>query len=93
MKNKSFSELSGGQRQRAYIARSILASCKILILDEPTIALDKESLENFYELLKNLKKEITLVVVTHNQEELKDEATEIWEIDNEVKAIKIVKED
>jgi zinc transport system ATP-binding protein len=58
--------LSGGQRQRVMIARALCTHPKILLLDEPTANIDPEGQRQIYELLKNLGKEITIVVVSHD---------------------------
>lgn len=64
---RKIGELSGGEQQRIFIARSLLKKPELLILDEPTTGIDKESRDNFYELLNNLnKKGITIILVSHD---------------------------
>jgi len=58
--------LSGGQRQRVMIARALVSNPKILILDEPTSNIDKQGQKDIYNLLKELNKNITIVVVSHD---------------------------
>jgi len=58
--------LSGGQRQRVMIARALVSNPKILILDEPTSNIDKVGQKDIYNLLKELNKEITIIVVSHD---------------------------
>ncbi len=65
-KNRLINELSGGQKQRVLIARALVSSPKILLLDEPTASVDTKSGKNFYELLKELNNEITIVLVSHD---------------------------
>lgn len=67
--NKSALGLSGGQQQRLCIARALSASPKILLLDEPTSALDPISTGKIEELAVELKKDYTLVMVTHNMQQ------------------------
>jgi len=58
--------LSGGQRQRAMIARALCSHPKILLLDEPTSSIDVSGQRDIYNLLKELNKHITIVVVSHD---------------------------
>lgn len=65
-RNRSVGELSGGQRQRIFIARALVAEPEILLLDEPTATVDAKGQADFYELLKNLNKKMTIVLVSHD---------------------------
>ena len=60
------SSLSGGQQQRLCIARALAVEPEILLLDEPTSALDPISTAHIEELLGELKKTVTILMVTHN---------------------------
>ncbi|MDN4085391.1 ABC transporter ATP-binding protein [Paenibacillus polymyxa] len=60
------SKLSGGQRQRIAIARAILQNPKIFVLDEPTTALDPVAKSELMKGLENLKKDRTVIIVTHD---------------------------
>jgi zinc transport system ATP-binding protein len=72
-------ELSGGQQQRTFIARALVSDPKLLILDEPTVGVDAQTVHNFYEMLKNLNTEmgITLLLVTHDVGTITDKVTHV----------------
>ncbi|HXZ91459.1 MAG TPA: phosphate ABC transporter ATP-binding protein PstB [Burkholderiales bacterium] len=66
---RSGHSLSGGQQQRLCIARGIAVMPQILLLDEPTSALDPISTAKIEELVDELKREFTIVIVTHNMQQ------------------------
>jgi len=66
---KSALGLSGGQQQRLCIARSLAAEPKILLMDEPTSALDPISTGKIEELMSELEKDLTIIIVTHNMQQ------------------------
>ena len=66
LKKSKFSKLSGGQRQKVLLARAIVASEELLILDEPSNNLDYRSKQEFYKTLKELNKKLTIIMVTHD---------------------------
>jgi phosphate transport system ATP-binding protein len=66
---KSALELSGGQQQRLCIARALAVSPSIIMMDEPASALDPISTSKIEELIHELKKDYTIVIVTHNMQQ------------------------
>lgn len=68
LKKKSFNELSGGQRQKVLLARSLCATSKLLILDEPSNNLDSLSKKELYKTVIDLNrnKKITVIMITHD---------------------------
>lgn len=69
--NISAEKLSGGQKQRLCLARALLTEPKIILLDEPCSALDVFNTMCIENLLLELKKELTIIIVTHNIQEAK----------------------
>ncbi|MBB6635960.1 phosphate ABC transporter ATP-binding protein PstB [Cohnella thailandensis] len=67
--NQSGLALSGGQQQRLCIARSLAVQPNILLMDEPASALDPVSTAKIEELIAELKKDYTIVIVTHNMQQ------------------------
>jgi phosphate transport system ATP-binding protein len=61
--------LSGGQQQRLCLARTIAPSPEVVLLDEPTASLDPQGTQRIEELLFELKREFTIVIVTHNMQQ------------------------
>lgn len=66
---KSALSLSGGQQQRLCIARALAVQPEVLLMDEPTSALDPISTSKIEELVTELKKDYTIVIVTHNMQQ------------------------
>jgi phosphate transport system ATP-binding protein len=67
--NESALSLSGGQQQRLCIARCIAIKPKVILMDEPTSALDPLATEKIEHLIRRLKKDYTIVIVTHNMQQ------------------------
>ncbi|MFQ7186530.1 MAG: phosphate ABC transporter ATP-binding protein PstB [Lachnospira eligens] len=66
---KSAKGLSGGQQQRICIARALAVQPEVLLMDEPTSALDPISTSKIEDLMEDLKKKYTVIVVTHNMQQ------------------------
>lgn len=77
--DRSIGELSGGQQQRVFIARALVAKPKMLILDEPTVGIDHQNVQAFYDMLAalNREKNITLVMVTHDVDTVTDRISHV----------------
>lgn len=75
-------ELSGGQKQRVSIARALLKNPALLILDEPTAALDEENSRRIGEMLKDISKNCLVIVSSHNLDVLSFLADRIIEIED-----------
>jgi phosphate transport system ATP-binding protein len=61
--------LSGGQQQRLCIARALASEPEMLLFDEPTSALDPMATAKIEELMFSLKREVTVIIVTHNMQQ------------------------
>lgn len=67
--NQSALSLSGGQQQRLCIARSIAIKPEVILMDEPTSALDPIATKKIESLINKLKKDYTIIIVTHNMQQ------------------------
>lgn len=83
-KNSLMGNLSGGQTQKILIARALMGTPKLLILDEPSTGIDADSQKEIYGLLRDLCKEkkITVVSVEHNLEVVFSYSTKIFHLQN-----------
>lgn len=66
LKNKAVGELSGGQLQRVFLCRALISHPRLLILDEPNTFVDNKFEKELYELLKELNKEMAIIMVSHD---------------------------
>jgi phosphate transport system ATP-binding protein len=67
--DSSATGISGGQQQRLCIARALATGPQVLLLDEPTASLDPLSTQSVEELVWELRKDVTVVIVTHNMQQ------------------------
>ena len=66
LRDRHIAKLSGGQIQKSLIARAIVSKPDVLILDEPTASLDPDSKKEIYEILWELNKNTTIILVSHD---------------------------
>ena len=76
-------KISGGQLQRLNIARALYRDPKILILDEPTSALDLYNQNLFLKILNNLKKKMTIIIISHSKDLLK-QCNKVYQVENKI---------
>jgi len=83
---KPVSDLSGGQQQRVFLARALVSSPELLILDEPGTALDPQSREDFFEFIKKLNRDkgITVILITHDTAQIGQYANKLLYMDKKV---------
>jgi zinc transport system ATP-binding protein len=83
---KLIGELSGGQQQRVLIARAIVGEPELIILDEPSTALDPESREHFFAILQDLNRNsrVTMILVTHDMGTIGQYANKLLYIDRKI---------
>jgi zinc transport system ATP-binding protein len=83
--DRRITQLSGGQRQRAFIARALASEADLLVLDEPTVGVDAESVTAFYDLLAALNAEgITVLLIEHDLGAVAEHADRVVCLNREV---------
>lgn len=81
----SIHDLSGGQRQRVWLAKALVSKPKILILDEPTNALDPEIRKIFYQQINKLNKQgVTIILITHDTSDIGTYAKKLLLLDTKI---------
>ncbi|MGL4662913.1 MAG: metal ABC transporter ATP-binding protein [Culicoidibacterales bacterium] len=82
---KVMQDLSGGQQQRVFVARALVHNPELLIFDEPTVGIDKESVNQFYQLVGELNKQgKTIMLVSHDIHILNENVTDVIAIDQNI---------
>ena len=83
--DRRVTQLSGGQRQRTFIARALAGEADLLVLDEPTVGVDAESVAAFYDLLDSLHDAgITILLIEHDLRAVTDHAERVVCLNREV---------
>ena len=87
LRKRRIGTLSGGQMQRVMIARSLAAKPEVLLLDEPTVGVDRPSQKAFYELLRRLHTELklTILLVSHDISAVEHDLTDMLYVDGAVR--------
>lgn len=77
--SESIGDLSGGQQQRVFIARALVSKPDLLIMDEPTVGIDRQNADSFYSMLSELNREygIAILLVTHEVDLVTQLATHV----------------
>ncbi len=91
--NRQIGKLSGGQMQRVLIARALMNHPTILILDEPTAGVDIDSKKEIYKMLTKLNKSMTIIMITHDTNDMLDRFDRIIYINKTVHIHNIVDKD
>jgi zinc transport system ATP-binding protein len=84
--SRPIAELSGGQQQRVFLARALVGRPELLIMDEPSTALDPEARDNFFRLIKGLnqKSGLTVIMITHDTAQAGEYANRLLYLDRHV---------
>lgn len=86
MRDKMMGELSGGQQQRVLLARAVVNQPELLILDEPTTALDPEARESFFQTITGLNRtrNMTIILITHDIASIGKYASKLMYLDKQI---------
>lgn len=86
LKNKMIGETSGGEKQKVLIARTLVGNPKLIVLDEPTSAIDEISVQKIYDALGKINKEgTTIIMISHDLDEVTENANKVLLLDEELK--------
>lgn len=81
-KEREVTNLSGGEKMRVSIARALSDEANVLVLDEPTGALDENTSKEIYSLIQELSKEILVILVTHDEKSAREIADRLYVLNN-----------
>ncbi len=86
LRHKSVQELSGGQQQKVFIARALISTPELLVMDEPTSSLDGKARANLFALLRHMNRAhgVTIIFISHDLSDLGDDATKLLYLENKV---------
>ncbi len=86
LRKRPVAELSGGQQQKVFLARALVSDPKLLVMDEPSTALDPATRDIFFKLIEKLNKEkgVTIVMITHDTAQVGVYANKLLYLDREV---------
>ncbi|OGP91810.1 MAG: ABC transporter ATP-binding protein [Deltaproteobacteria bacterium RBG_16_54_18] len=86
LKDKLVGALSGGQQQRVFLSRALVSDPELLILDEPSTALDPKTREQFFSLIEKLNKDkgVTLIIITHDTAHIGQYASKLLYLDKKI---------
>lgn len=86
LRDRPIAELSGGEQQRVFLARALVSNPELLIMDEPSTALDPETRGNFFKLIKKLNQEknTTVIMITHDTAQVGEHADKLMYLDKSI---------
>jgi zinc transport system ATP-binding protein len=86
LQNRPIMELSGGQQQRVFLARSLVSNPELLILDEPSTALDPQTREIFFDIIDKLnkKRKVAIILITHDTAHIGRHAEKLMYLDKKI---------